>query len=1270
MTDISSSGSSSLVSTPSTPPSSLSSPEVQNLNLGDPVSITEEARAEAAKLKAQANKSFTSNDFVNAVRLYSEAIDKNPSEPTLWCNRAYARMKLEEYGYALSDTSQAIQLDPKYAKAYYRHAICHLQILKPQAAVADFKKVLLLEPKNETVRTQLVATQKLIRRIEFEKAIELEEEKNSVDRCREIIAEGGCEVDKTYTGPKLPVNDGKYSITHEFVKDMIQWFKNGKTLPKRYVWEIVLGAHEEFVKEETLVDIDIPDEVTIDVIGDVHGQFYDLLHLYTLTGEPSASHYLLMNGDLVDRGSWSIEVILTAFAYKWLHPRYMYINRGNHEAKEMNRTYGFEGEAKQKHGEQTYKLFAHVFTTLPLATLVNATKPPTIQRPSDILSPQGRRRYFVVHGGLFSKDDVTLEDVRKIERVGRQPGTDGLMCELLWTDPQFLPGRGPSKRGVGIAFGPDVTKKWCKFNGISGVIRSHEWRLILFLDGYQVEHDGLCITVFSAPNYVDQAGNKGAFVRINSEGDLDFVQFEASPHPPMRPMALSLFFVFLIASSRRMDKTKSKLAAFFENDDEESSFPQKPVDDAKVSQYTSGKVRKSRREKELEAAEAKKREEEANAAKAYAEFLDAFEGEDVGRRKTGSTFVKSTSEGSKTAYNPGKAFEKPSRTFEELVRTPSPPLSAPKPKGKRAMDQFLEEIKKEQAEREARFSRQAQGHGRSVTAMAAYEGQSGSKDRGDPQTSNLFVANLPANVTEQSLGQFFARCGPVGSVKVMWPRGDGSSGPGADMTASRRTRNAGLSGFVSFMKRKDAEKALREYDGYDWGGSILRVGWSKAVPIAAKPMYVSSSSRKDSWSRSRSRSRSRDHQRSRSRDRFRSRRSPSSSWSRSRSRSRRRSYSRSHRRRSRSRSRRRHSRSPNPAQEAEAVTDVFIRAVAAEVKGHGTKYEANLKERERNNPKYTFMLKKDHRRHAFYRGLIESEKSLEPEFDDEGYNSVYSTDSAEESERERVQKTHLGKLARRRFEAMLRSLTGKRGEMARCMTFCLEHAEAAHEVVDVIVASLLVDGTAVPRKVARLHLICDILHNSAASVPSAWKFRQEFQSRLGIVFDHLANIYHSFPGRITAETFKKQITAVVDIWEDWIVFPLDFTSELRLRLEGATVESEKKPEEVALTVQKSTDDYSSRFKSSTFQLATEPARADSNVSGSPDDGEPMEMDSENEGEPDIEETDGVPIDDVDGEPVDDIDGEPLKEYLDGEPVYEDVDGEPVDDVDGIPAEES
>jgi len=45
-----------------------------------------------------------------AAKLYSEAIEKNPNDSTLWCNRAYARMKLEEFGYALSDASAINQL--------------------------------------------------------------------------------------------------------------------------------------------------------------------------------------------------------------------------------------------------------------------------------------------------------------------------------------------------------------------------------------------------------------------------------------------------------------------------------------------------------------------------------------------------------------------------------------------------------------------------------------------------------------------------------------------------------------------------------------------------------------------------------------------------------------------------------------------------------------------------------------------------------------------------------------------------------------------------------------------------------------------------------------------------------------------------------------------------------------------------------------------------------------------------------------------------------
>uniref|UniRef100_A0A915L8S7 Protein-serine/threonine phosphatase n=1 Tax=Romanomermis culicivorax TaxID=13658 RepID=A0A915L8S7_ROMCU len=65
------------------------------------------------------------------------------------------------------------------------------------------------------------------------------------------------------------------------------------------------------------------------------------------------------------------------------------------------------------------------------------------------------------------------------------------------SDPQYARGRAPSKRGVGVQFGPDVTEKFCRENNLLYIVRSHEVKP----DGYEVCHDGKCITVFSAPNY-------------------------------------------------------------------------------------------------------------------------------------------------------------------------------------------------------------------------------------------------------------------------------------------------------------------------------------------------------------------------------------------------------------------------------------------------------------------------------------------------------------------------------------------------------------------------------------------------------------------------------------------------------------------------------------------------------------------------------------------------------------------------------------------------
>lgn len=366
--------------------------------------------------------------------------------------------------------------------------------------------------------------EKVVKRDAFLKAIEVEDAPSAAEGLDiEHMA-----VDSSYDGAKLGDK-----MTLEFIEDMIERFKNGKKLAKKYTYQIIVAVMEIVKKEPTMVEYDIEEGHEITVCGDTHGrlskgahvalcftdmhsgQFFDLMNIFKLAGKPSEKHSFLFNGDFVDRGSWSTEIALLLYAYKWLYPTTFFLNRGNHETDDMNRMYGFEGECRAKYTERVFKLFSESFSMLPLATLIG-------------------KKYFVLHGGLFSDDKVTLDDVRKLDRFKqRQPGQAGLMMEMLWTDPQTAPGRGPSKRGVGLQFGPDVTKRFCENNGLEAIIRSHEVRM----EGYEVEHDGRCITVFSAPNYCDSTHNKGAFIKIGPEYKLKYTQFDAVPHPNIKPMA-------------------------------------------------------------------------------------------------------------------------------------------------------------------------------------------------------------------------------------------------------------------------------------------------------------------------------------------------------------------------------------------------------------------------------------------------------------------------------------------------------------------------------------------------------------------------------------------------------------------------------------------------------------------------------------------------------------------------------------------------------------
>ena len=73
-------------------------------------------------------------------------------------------------------------------------------------------------------------------------------------------------------------------------------------------------------------------------------------------GRPSKSNRYLFNGDFVDRGPWSVEVVLTLLSHKLLYPEQFHLNRGNHETEEINKMYGFYNEVIDKYDAQ---MFAH-----------------------------------------------------------------------------------------------------------------------------------------------------------------------------------------------------------------------------------------------------------------------------------------------------------------------------------------------------------------------------------------------------------------------------------------------------------------------------------------------------------------------------------------------------------------------------------------------------------------------------------------------------------------------------------------------------------------------------------------------------------------------------------------------------------------------------------------------------------------------------------------------------------------------------------------------
>uniref|UniRef100_A0A1A7WGT1 U2 snRNP-associated SURP domain containing n=1 Tax=Iconisemion striatum TaxID=60296 RepID=A0A1A7WGT1_9TELE len=599
--------------------------------------------------------------------------------------------------------------------------------------------------------------------------------------------------------------------------------------------------------------------------------------------------------------------------------------------------------------------------------------------------------------------------------------------------------------------------------------------------------------------------------------------------------------------------------------------------ESKLKSFSIGKMAVAKRTlSKKEQDEMKKKEDERAAAEIYEEFLAAFEGGTDGKVKT---FVRggianATKEEAAADEKKGKLY-KPRSRFESQTKSILP-LETPsqfvpidkrntskkgseKEKKKSNLELFKEELKQIQEERDERHKmkgrvsrfeplpgmegRRSDGSSRRNRQSSVLDDSApGSHDVGDPSTTNLYLGNINPQMNEEMLCQEFGRYGPLASVKIMWPRTD---------EERARERNCG---FVAFMNRRDAERALKNLNGKMIMNFEMKLGWGKGVPIPPHPIYIPPSMMEHTLP------------------------PPPSGLP----------FNAQPRERLKN---------PNapllPPPKNKEEFDKTLSQAIVKVSESPAKWRTE-----------------DFR--MFKNGSLWRPPPLNPYL-----HGPYDDGDEEEDEEEANKKGSLKEEERDKLEEMLRGLTPRRGDVAEAMLFCLSHAEAAEEIVECVTESLSILKTPLPKKIARLYLVSDVLFNSSAKVSNASYYRKYFEAKLCQIFSDLNATYKTIQGHLQSENFKQRVMSCFRAWEDWAVYPDPFLIKLQNIFLGL----------VNLTSEKEAPG-----------VIPEPEPA--------------------------EDLDGAPLGEyVDGAPLEDVDGMPIDAgTLDGAP----IDGGPLDDLDGVP----
>ncbi|CAF3098374.1 unnamed protein product [Rotaria socialis] len=317
-------------------------------------------------------------------------------------------------------------------------------------------------------------------------------------------------VESSYRGPRI---DGP--ITRKTLVDLIEAFQQGQVLHEKYVCVILHQARAILKTLPNFNHIDLSVLRHIHIIGDLHGQLADLLHIFNANGLPSTDNPYIFNGDFVDRGHNSVEVILLLMTSLVLYPSSVFLNRGNHEDIMVTVRYGFQNEVIQKYSARKgpiIDLFKDIFSWLPIYSYVET----------------GAAKIIIIHGGI--SDKINLKQINALTRnryvsIEVPPESRGggkrltpeedneyrQIQDLYWSDPDPQGRKGCRKnddRNIATFFGADTTRDFLAKYNLSMIIRSHQVKP----EGYEYTHDRKVLTVFSASNY-SKGSNWGAIVR-------------------------------------------------------------------------------------------------------------------------------------------------------------------------------------------------------------------------------------------------------------------------------------------------------------------------------------------------------------------------------------------------------------------------------------------------------------------------------------------------------------------------------------------------------------------------------------------------------------------------------------------------------------------------------------------------------------------------------------------------------------------------------------